>query len=113
MILPKPVTWLRLSLALVIGRAALLLLLQARQGVAHGGLHPAIAGTLAAVEVLAVVLFLIPRTLVYGARLLWVVLVAAALLHLHTGEAPPPIFLVYSAGIWVVVSGARRPAAET
>jgi len=113
MTLPRPVTWLRLSLAVVIGQAAILLLLRARQGVVHGGLHPAIAVTLAAVEVLAVILFLIPRTLVYGARLLWVVLVAAALLHLHTGEAPPPIFLVYAAGIWVVASESGRATART
>ena len=106
---PRPVTWLRLALALVIGQASLLLLLRAHAGGLHGGVHPALVAALAAVELLAVGLFLIPRTLVLGARLLWIVLVAAALLHLHTGEAPPPIFLVYAAGIWVVASDAAHP----
>jgi len=105
---PRPVIWLRLALALVIGQASLLLLLRAHPGRLHG-VHPAIATALAAVELLAVGLFLIPRTLVLGARALWVVLVVAALLHLHTGEAPPPIFLVYAAGIWVVAADAARP----
>jgi len=109
MSLPRPVTWLRLALALVIGHAALLLLLGARRGAFHGGVHPAIVETLAAVELLALVLFLIPRTLILGARLLWIVLVAAALLHLHGGQAPPPIFLVYATAVWVVAADAGRP----
>jgi hypothetical protein len=98
------VTWLHLTLALVIGQASLLLLLRARGAGGHVGLHAATTTPLAAVELLAVCLFLIPRTLVLGARLLWVVLVAATLLHLHAGQAPPPIFLVYAAGIWVVAA---------
>lgn len=106
---PRPVTWLHLALALVIGQASLLLLLRARQGGLQGGVHPALATALAAVELLAVGLFLIPKTLVFGARALWVVLVVAALLHLHAGETPPPIFLVYAAGIWVVAADAARP----
>jgi hypothetical protein len=106
---PRPVTWLHLALAFVIGQASLLLLLRARGSGLHGGLHPAIATTLAAVELLAVCLFLIPKTLVLGARLLWVVLVVATLLHLHAGEAPSPIFLVYAAGIGVVAADAARP----
>jgi hypothetical protein len=110
---PRPVTWLRLALALVIGQASLLLLLRAHRGGASGGVHPAIATALAAVELLAVALFLIPKTLVLGARALWIVLVVAALLHLHTGEAPPPIFLVYAAGIWVVAADADRPGRAT
>jgi len=101
---PRPVTCLHLALALVIGQASLLLLLRAHRGSASGGAHLA----LAAVELLAVVLFLVPRTLVLGARALWVVLVVAALLHLHTGEPPPPVFLVYAAGIWVVAEDAAR-----
>jgi hypothetical protein len=107
--LPRPVTWLHLALALVIGQASLLLLLRAHHGGASGGVHPAVATALAAVELLAVGLFLVPKTLVLGARLLWIVLVAAALLHLHAGQAPSPIFLVYAAGIWVVAADAGRP----
>jgi hypothetical protein len=105
---PRPVTWLHLALVLVIGQASFLLLLHAHR-TSISGLHPAIVTTLAAVELLAVCLFLIPKTLVLGARLLWVVLVAATLLHLHAGEAPSPIFLVYAAGIWVVAADAARP----
>ncbi len=62
-------------------------------------------------ELLAVVIFLIPRTVVLGARILWGVLVIATLLHLHSGEPPSPIFLVYAAGIWVVADS-RRAAPE-
>jgi hypothetical protein len=101
-------TWLHLALVLVIGQASLLLLLRAHRGDASGGVHAAITTVLGAVELLAVCLFLIPKTLVLGARLLGVVLVAATLLHLHTGQAPPPIFLVYAAGIWVVAADAAR-----
>jgi hypothetical protein len=105
---PHPATWLQWALALVIGQASVLLLLQARQGALHGGVHATVASVLAGVELGAVILFLIPRTLPLGARLLWVVLAAATLIHLHAGEMPSPVFLVYAAGIWVVLSDGRR-----
>jgi hypothetical protein len=98
--------FLRWSLALVIGQASLLLLLRAHRGAVQGGVHPALAGALAAVELAAVALFLIPKTLGLGARLLWIVLVIAALVHLHTGDPPPMVFLVYAAAIWVVLQEA-------
>lgn len=104
--LPRPVAVLRWSLALVIGQASLLLLLRAHRGAVQGGVHPALASVLAAVELAAVVLFLIPKTLGLGARLLWGVLVIAALVHMHSGDPPPIIFLVYAAAIWVVLQDA-------
>ena len=107
----RPVTVLRLALALVIGHAALMLLLQILHGGSiHAAVHPGIAAALALVELLAVVLFLIPRTTVLGAWTLGAVLVAATLLHLHAGQAPPPVFLVYAAGIWVVAAETRSRA---
>ena len=105
-----PVTALRLTLALVIGHAALLLLLGAHRGAVHGAVHPGIATVLAAVELLAAAVFLVPRTTVIGAWGLGGVLVVATLLHLHAGEPPSPIFLVYAAGLWVVASDARSRA---
>jgi len=106
----RPITFLHWSVALVIGQASLLLLLRAHGGAVQGGVHPALAGVLAAVELAAVVLFLIPKTLGLGARLLWGVLVIATLVHMHSGEPPPMIFLVYAAAIWVVLqdAGASR-----
>jgi hypothetical protein len=108
----RPVTGLRLALALVIGYAAVLLLLDAHRGALHGGVDPAIPAVLAVLEILAVLLLLIPKTLVLGGRMLWGALVAATLLHLHAGESPPPIFLVYAAAIWVVLAEVRRPARD-
>ncbi len=101
-----PIRWLQVSLSFVLGQAALSLLLRVWHERPHG-LHPAVAGTLAAVELLAAALFLIPRTLRWGGRLLWGALAAASVLHLHTGQVPPPVFLVCAAGIWVVLDGAR------
>ena len=109
---PPPVRWLQWALAFVIGRASVLLLFHARRGALHGGVHPALVTALAGVELAAVILFLIPKTLPYGARLLQGVIVAAALLHMHSGEMPPAIFLVYVAGIWVVLADARRSGKE-
>jgi hypothetical protein len=106
----RPVTGLKIALALVIGYAAVQLLLSAHRGALHAGVHPAIPTVLAVLEILAVILFLIPKTLVLGGRLLWAILAAAALLHLHGGGVPPPIFLVYAAAIWVVLAETRRPA---
>jgi hypothetical protein len=107
---PHPVTLLRLALAFVMGWGALRLVLDAHRGALHGGVHPMLATILGAVELVGAVLFLVPRTLRPGTWLLAASLVGATLLHLHTGQAPSPVFLVYAAGVWVVASDARASA---
>jgi hypothetical protein len=107
MYLTRPIGWLRLAIGLVIGQASLLLLLHPRHGGTEG-VHPLHAAVLAGVEVVSAALFLIPKTVVVGAWLLLGVLLAATLLHLHAGEVPSPVFLVYAAGIGAVLEDVRR-----
>jgi hypothetical protein len=81
------------------------------RGARHSGDHavrPLIAVTLAALELAAVVLFVIPRTLILGAILLIVVLALAAAVHLSLKQTPSLAYLVYAAAIWVVVQDTRR-----
>jgi len=44
--------------------------------------------------------------------LLVAVLALAACVHLWTGKAPPPSFLVYAAAIWVVAADAPAKGAH-
>jgi uncharacterized membrane protein YphA (DoxX/SURF4 family) len=106
MTLPRPVLVLRLALALVMGWGGLRLALDVHAAAMHGGLHPLLLTGLGIAEALAAILFLIPATLRAGAWLLACCLVFATLLHLHTGEPPSPVFLVYAAGIWTVATNA-------
>ncbi len=106
MSLPRPILALRVALALVMGGGGLRLALDVHRAALHGGLHPLLLTVLGAIEALAAVLFLIPATLRLGAWLLAGCLVFATVLHLHTGEPPSPIFLVYAAGIWTVAKDA-------
>jgi hypothetical protein len=101
MLLPRPASLLRWSLAAVLGIQAISLLFD------HA-VRPVIAVTLAALELAAVVLFVIPRTLIWGAILLIVVLALAAVVHLLLKQTPSLAYLVYAAAIWVVVQDARR-----
>ena len=95
----RPIALLRIALALVMGYGAARILVPFAPGV-HAGLG--------LVELLAAILFLIPGTLRVGAWLLAASLVFATLIHLHTGQPPSPVFLVYAAGIYAVVA---EPAA--
>ena len=106
MTLARPNTVLRFALALVMGWGGLSLVLDVHRGAMHGGLHPLLLTVLGSVEAVAAILFLVPRTLRLGAWLLAGCLVFATLLHLHTGQPPSPIFLVYAAGLWTVASEA-------
>lgn len=105
---PRPILILRIALALVMGWGGLRLALDVPRAGMHGGLHPLLMTVLGATEALAAILFLIPATLRPGAWLLAGCLVFATLLHLHTGEPPSPIFLVYAAGLWTVVADEKR-----
>jgi len=107
---PRPVTLLRVALALVMGWGALRLVLDAHRGALNGGVHPRIATILGAMELVGALLFLVPWTVRPGAWLLAASLVGATLLHLHTGQAPSPVFLVYAAGIGAVASDSRPSA---
>jgi hypothetical protein len=89
---------LRLTLAVVLGAQAAWLL------AAHPA-PPLVA--LAVAELAAVALFVIPRTLRWGAAAVVIVLAAASVLHLHAGEPPAPAFAVYLAAIWAIV---RQPS---
>ncbi len=101
MLLPRPASLLRWSLSAVLGIQAISLLFD------HP-VQPLIAVTLAALELAAIVLFLIPRTLIGGAILLIVVLALATAVHLSLKRTPSLAYLVYAAAIWVVVQDARR-----
>ena len=101
MSLPRPASLLRWSLAAVLGVQALSLLLDR-------AVRPLISVTLAAVELAAIVLFLIPRTLILGAILLFLVLASAVVVHLSLNQTPSLVYLLYAAAISVVVQDARR-----
>lgn len=58
---------------------------------------------LASVEILGAVLFLVPRTLKYGAWILLAVFAIAFVAHLAKGELAAPL-LVYAAGTFLVLS---------
>ena len=93
----RPIALLRIALALVMGYGAARLLVPWSPGV-----HAA----LGALELVAALLFLIPATLRAGAWLLAACLVLATVIHLHTGQPLSPVFLVYAAGIYAVVTEA-------
>ncbi len=101
------ISFLRWSIALVLGSGAALLLLSLAHG-GHPGVPDAIAGALGVAELVAALLFLVPRTTALGGIALVGVLAAAAVLHIAIGEVPPPSFVVYAAGIAVVMRSARR-----
>jgi thiol:disulfide interchange protein len=89
---------LRLTLAAVLGAQAAWLLATA---------PPPTLVALAVAELAAAALFVIPRTLRFGAAAVVVVLIAACALHLHVGEPPPPAYAIYLAAIWAIV---RQPS---
>lgn len=102
---------LRGSLSLVLGaQAAVLLVSIAHGGAAHGhaGLPLAVPIALGGAELVAALLFLVPRTARVGGALLIAVLAAAAVAELALGQPPPPSFVVYAAAIATVMAGARR-----
>jgi len=104
---------LRWTLSMVLAVASIAVLLQ--PGVwpsMHPGVPSWVVGGIASAELVAILLFLLPVTLRAGAALLVTVLALAACVHLWTGKAPPPSFLVYAAAIWVVVADAAAKGAH-
>jgi hypothetical protein len=100
----RPLIFLRWSIGLVLGTQAGILLTHP----AGHGVHPAVVGALASLEVLAALLVVVPATIVLGAALLLAVLVLAAALHALHGETPPPAYLIYAAALWVIAAHARE-----
>jgi len=80
-------------------------LLQAISGSEPAGQHVIV---LASVEIIGAILFLIPRTLKYGAWILLAVFAIAFVAHLAKGELAAPL-LVYAAGTFFVLSQRRAP----
>jgi DoxX-like family len=90
----REITWLRWSVAAVLGGGAVELLV-------HGG-HGAIGSALAIAELAGSALLVMPTTRRIGAIALAVVLVAACIVHTLVGEWPPPSFAVYAVALLVV-----------
>jgi hypothetical protein len=90
----REITWLRWTVAAVLGGGAAELLV-------HGG-HGAIGSALAIAELVGSVLLVMPRTRHIGAIALAAVLVAACFVHALVGEWPPPSFAVYVVALFVV-----------
>src|ERR1043166_4805036 len=99
-----PFTLLRWSVALVLGSGAAVLVASCLRGERPAGLI-----VLGIAELVAALLFLVPRTLRAGGVALLAVLVAAAAVHATAGEPPPISFAVYAAAIWAILAQ-RAPA---
>lgn len=68
------------------------------------GIHPVILIALAAPEMIAAVLFLIPKTLIIGSYSLLVIFALAILVHLLHGQLNFEVLLVYAAAVIVVMT---------
>jgi len=68
------------------------------------GIHPVILIALAAPEMVAAVLLLIPKTLIIGSYALLVIFALAILVHLLHGQLNFEVLLVYAAGVIVVMT---------
>jgi hypothetical protein len=105
-----PRTLLRWSVALVLGSQAGALIISIVRG-EHIDAPIAAALALGVVELVAAVVFLVPRAVAVGGVALLATLVAAAIVHLVLGKAPPASFAVYAAALWVVIDGSSgQPA---
>jgi hypothetical protein len=94
--------WTTLGIVILIESARPLL-----AGLVGSGASSVHVMVLAMIEIVSAVLFLIPRTMPYGAWLLLAVFTVAAVVHLMRGEFPGHIF-VYAAGTLLVLAGRRR-----
>ncbi|MFZ0798545.1 MAG: hypothetical protein WCA13_18380 [Terriglobales bacterium] len=77
----------------------------AAQAFAKTGMPNFIHIALAWAEIVAAILFLVPRATVAGGRLLIAVLAAAIVIHLLHGWFDVGALLVYAAAAWTVVVG--------
>jgi hypothetical protein len=70
----------------------------------HGGVPHRVPQTLAAAEITAAVLFLIPRTVVAGGRGLLAMFAVAALIHFAHRQYNVGVLAVYAAAVLAVVA---------
>lgn len=82
-------------------------------GFAGTGLPHWLRPALAWPEIIGAILFLIPATSTFGARLLLVVFALAAIVHLIHGQYNIGSLLVYAAAAWVVDSDRTRTTPVT
>jgi hypothetical protein len=101
-----PLPLLRWSVSLVLGSGAAVLVASCLRGERPAGLL-----VLGIAELIAALLFLVPRTLRAGGLALLAVLVAAVALHATAGEPPPISFAVYAAAIWASMTERNRAGA--
>lgn len=73
-------------------------------GAAAQGIHPAIRLGLAAPELVAAILFLVPGTRKLGGYALLVLFGLAISVHLLHGEWNFEVLLVYTAAVWVCIT---------
>ncbi len=101
---------LQILVGLVVMVQSLLLALNERtaQAFAHTGLHDGFRHVLSWSEVAAAVLFLIPATRRLGGWCLLVVLAAAAVMHLMSGQWNIGSLMVYAAAVVVTLTHCDR-----
>jgi len=99
-------TLLRWAISLVLGSGAAALVASCLRGERPAGLL-----VLGVAELIAALLFLVPRTLRAGGVALLAVLVVATALHAAAGEPPPISFAVYVAAIWAIMAERKRAGA--
>ena len=68
-----------------------------------GALHEIVLG---AIEAVAAVLFLVPRTILAGTIGLLATIAVAVIVHLANGRFPTPL-LIYAAAVWFVFTAVR------
>jgi hypothetical protein len=103
-----PSTLLRWAISLVLGSGAAVLVASCLRGERPAGLL-----ILGIAELVAALLFLVPRTLRAGGLALLAVLIAATALHATAGEPPPIGFAVYAAAIWAIMAERKRAGAAS
>ena len=112
--LPAALLILRWVLGLVILELSLRFAFSpaAAQAFAKTGMPNFVHLTLAYAEIVAAILFLVPRATVIGGRLLIVVLAFAIVLHLLHGWFDVGPLVVYAAAAWAVVAAKTAPASS-
>lgn len=76
---------------------------QVVEGTAHAGWPPSLLPVLGSVEILCIVLFLIPRTAVFGALLLTAYFGGAVAAHVRIGETQWVVPVVFGIIVWAAM----------
>jgi hypothetical protein len=108
MIPRKAILGLQWTLGVVVFAESALLLVSRHTHVAPPmGVPLAVLTALASAEMLAAILFLIPRTVVIGGVALLVIFALAIVIHLLHGQTNVGALLVYAAAVWLVIAARR------